>query len=96
MFFYGSNQAMDKTRAQRIETILTQELQPSHLEIIDDSARHAGHTGSRPEGETHFCIKVASAKFAGKSTLEQHRAIYFLLARELQTGLHALTLKTSI
>ncbi len=76
--------------------VLREELNPSYLEIIDDSARHAGHTGSRSEGETHFCIRVASEKFSGKTTLEQHRLIYFLLASELQTGLHAVTLETRV
>lgn len=87
---------MDNSRHQRIEAILRQQLNPSVLEIIDDSARHAGHAGANEKGESHFYIKVASEKFAGKTTLEQHRLIYFLLSHELQTGLHALTLKTAI
>ena len=49
--------------AQAIENKLSKELTPARLEIEDDSARHHGHAGARPEGESHFNVTVVSAKF---------------------------------
>lgn len=82
------------TRLERIKTCLQQALTPDRLEIIDESARHAGHAGSRPEGETHFFIDISSPRFSGCSRIDQHRLINTLLAEEFTTGLHALRLST--
>ena len=87
--------------AHRIRRTLTEALAPSSLEVIDDSARHAGHAhvASRPgsahgTGETHFRIKVVSEGFRGKSRLDRHRAINALLADELTPdGVHALAIE---
>lgn len=84
------------TRAQRIEDILRRAFAPQLLEISDDSGRHAGHAGSRPEGETHFHIRITSAAFAGKSRVDQHRLVNHALAQEFEAGLHALSLSTHI
>lgn len=77
-----------------IERKLTEGLNPSRLNVIDDSARHAGHMGSRADGETHFRIEVVSAAFAGKSRIERHRLVNALLAEELAGPVHALQLAT--
>ncbi len=84
------------TRADRIKALLIRELQPSRLELLDESGRHIGHAGARPEGETHFALIIASHKLSGLSRVEQHRMIYDLLASELKSGLHAITIKTEI
>ena len=68
-------------------------LQPSWLEVIDESEQHRGHGGWRDGGETHFRVKVASPAFAGKSRVEMHRAINALLADELGAGVHALAIE---
>ena len=68
-------------------------LQPSWLEVIDESEQHRGHGGWRDGGETHFRVKVASPAFAGKSRVEMHRTINALLAEELAAGLHALAIE---
>lgn len=72
-------------------------LQPVMLDVIDESAQHAGHMlhpgGVEPRGETHFRIKVASAAFIGKSRLERHRMIHALVAAELKGGVHALAIE---
>jgi BolA protein len=72
-------------------------LQPSSLEVIDESAQHAGHMlhpgGVAPRGETHFRIKVVSSAFAGQSRLVRHRAINALVEAELKDGVHALAIE---
>ena len=81
------------TAKTRLISTLTAALQPSSLEVIDESHQHAGHGGWRPEGETHFRIKVVSAAFTGKSRLERHRMINALAAAELRDGIHALAIE---
>jgi BolA protein len=66
---------------------------PSHLEVIDESARHAGHAGARAEGESHFRVRIAAPGLVGKSRLEQHRQINAALADEFAAGLHALAIE---
>ena len=77
-----------------IEKKLNAALSPGRLEIIDESRRHAGHAGARPEGESHFRVKVVSAAFADKSRVERQRMVYAILAEELSSSVHALALKT--
>jgi BolA family transcriptional regulator, general stress-responsive regulator len=69
-------------------------LAPTRLEIDDESGRHAGHAGARAGGETHYRIKVASARFSGKGRIERHRMVYALLADEIAQGVHAVALQT--
>ena len=80
--------------AQAIETKLSEELRPERLEIEDESARHHGHAGARPEGESHFRVTIVSATFEGMSRLERQRLVYRLLAEEMKTDIHALSLTT--
>jgi BolA protein len=68
-------------------------LDPEHVEIIDDSAKHVGHAGAR-EGGGHYAVTVVSARFAGKSRLERHRMVYELLAPLMKRRIHALALHT--
>lgn len=80
--------------AQRIRDKLTTALQPLRLEIRDESHRHAGHAGTRPEGESHFHVEIVSTAFVGESRLARQRRIYSLLAEELAGPVHALGLTT--
>jgi BolA protein len=80
--------------AQAIKRILTDTFAPDRLAVIDDSHRHAGHAGARPEGETHFTVEIVSASFAGKSRVERQRLVYGALADLLRERVHALALKT--
>lgn len=73
---------------------LTAAFAPARLDIVDESHRHAGHAGARPEGETHFRIEIVSAAFAGRSRVERQRLVYAALAEELTTRVHALQLTT--
>lgn len=81
------------SRETRIRDTLLQQFNPIVLEVVDDSARHAGHAGASPEGETHFNVRIVSAKFTGLSRVARQRAINSALAPEFETGLHALSIK---
>jgi BolA family transcriptional regulator, general stress-responsive regulator len=77
-----------------IRTKLTERFTPTRLEISDESYRHAGHEGARPEGETHFSITIVSAAFVGQSRVARQRLVYQTLAEELASRIHALSLTT--
>ncbi len=79
-------------RAARIEAALRETFAPAMIRVIDDSARHAGHAGARPGGETHYTVVMASAAFQGQSRVARSRAVHDALAREFAGGLHALAL----
>lgn len=81
-----------QTRKDRIAAALSAAFAPSALEIIDDSARHAGHAGARAEGETHFSVLLVSPLFRGQSRVERARAVHAALGPEFAAGLHALAL----
>ncbi len=83
------------TVADRIRRKLTSALAPSHIAVIDESHRHAGHAGSRPQGETHFRVEITSAAFAGLSRVARQRLVYDVLAEELRDPVHALSLATT-
>jgi BolA protein len=78
--------------ADAIREKLTAGLAPSCLVIDDDSDRHAGHSGARPGGESHFNVTIESAAFAGLRPLDRQRLVYRLLAEELAGPVHALSL----
>ena len=80
--------------ADRIRDKLTKGLQPTRLAIHDESHRHAGHAGARPEGETHFHVEVVSPAFVGQNRLARQRRVYALLVDELAGPVHALALTT--
>lgn len=79
---------------QRIERKLTDGLSPQRLVVEDESHRHAGHAGHRPEGETHFRLLIVSAAFAGQSRVQRQRLVYDLLRDELSERIHALAMTT--
>jgi BolA protein len=81
------------TFKDRITTKLTEGLKPIALEVIDESHHHAGHSGSREGGETHFRVKVVSDRFTGASRVNRHRMINTLLAAELAERVHALAIE---
>lgn len=78
----------------RITAKLAAGLDPVRLDVEDESHLHAGHSGARAGGQTHYRIRVASARFAGKGRIERHRMVYSLLADEIAQGVHALALHT--
>ena len=72
---------------------LAQALQPSVLEIVNESARHSGHAGDDGSGESHFHVLVVSDLFIGKSRIERQRMIYGVLKEEMAGKIHALSLR---
>jgi BolA family transcriptional regulator, general stress-responsive regulator len=83
------------TTRDRISETLTKAFAPERLDVIDESHRHAGHSGARPGGETHYSVYIVSQAFQGKSRLERHRMINATLMSELQGGVHALAIRAS-
>jgi len=78
-----------------VETIrdkLTAAFAPAALDVVDESARHEGHAGARPGGETHFAVRIVSNAFEGLSRVERQRRVYACLADELKARVHALSL----
>lgn len=69
-----------------------QALQPSHLEIIDESHKHAGHEGAR-DGRGHFALDIVSEAFAGMASLARHRRVYQAMGNMMQTDIHALSIR---
>lgn len=76
-----------------IHNKLTAAFSPTRLEIEDDSSRHAGHSGAREGGESHFNVTVESAAFAGVGRVARQRLVYQALAEELAGPVHALSVK---
>lgn len=79
--------------ATAIEEKLTAAFRPLHLKVTDESHKHKGHAGARPEGESHFHVEIVSAAFAGKSRIERQRLIHAVLAEEMAAHVHALSTK---
>ncbi len=73
---------------------LTQQLAPAFLEVIDESAAHAGHVGANDSGQgTHFRVRIESAVFQGKTRVARHRLVYDALRDYIDQGLHALAIE---
>ena len=79
--------------AAAIEAKLTEAFRPQRLKVTDESHKHKGHAGARPEGESHFHVEIVSQAFAGKSRIERQRLIHAVLADELAVDVHALATK---
>jgi BolA protein len=84
--------------AAQIEAKLKAALNPLRLEIVDESARHAGHAGlrghAREGGETHFRVTIVSPAFEGQSRIARQRMVYDALSHELANGVHAIAMTT--
>jgi BolA protein len=72
---------------RRLET-----LAPLRVELLDESARHAGHAGAAPGGDTHWNLTIVSAAFAGKPMVARHRMVYQSLGELMQNPIHALNI----
>ena len=79
-------------RGDRIASILRRDFEPALFRIVDDSARHAGHAGAAPGGETHYSILMVAEAFRGQSRIARSRALHAALSGEFASGLHALAL----
>ena len=82
--------------SDRIKIKLEENFFPSSLEVVDESNLHAGHSGARPGGETHFRVSMVSASFKGMSRIDRQRAVHKVLKSELEERIHALSLDLSV
>jgi len=80
------------SRAERIAARLQARFPGAAVTVRDDSSRHAGHAGARPEGETHFHVTVLWPEFRAMPRVARHRAVTDALLPEFASGLHALSI----
>ena len=81
--------------AEALRERLAELLQPTQLEVLDESAAHAGHAGADGSGYgTHFRVRIASPLFAGRTRVARHRLVYDALQDFVDRGLHALAIET--
>lgn len=81
--------------ADALRRRLEELLRPTLVEVIDESAVHAGHAGSDGTGSgTHFRVRIASPLFDGKPKVARHRLVYDALRDYMARGLHALAIET--
>ena len=84
--------------AAQLHAQLVKVLQPSLLEVTDESWQHAGHAGVADQpasgGGTHFRVRIASQFFTGKRPVEKHRLVYDALHEFMRQGVHALAIET--
>jgi len=80
-----------------LEEIIAARLQAAlkleSCEVIDESALHAGHVGAKPEGNTHFRIKITSAELSAQTRIAAHKQIYALLTDLMNHPIHALAIE---
>ena len=75
---------------QRLQDVL----QPSHLEVLDESAAHAGHSGSNGTAfGSHFRVRIGSPLFTGKPRVARHRLVYDALQDFIDQGVHAIAIE---
>lgn len=80
--------------ASALEAVLRESLTPTSLEVIDESAAHAGHAGANGLGYgTHFRVRIASPRLSGLNRVAQHRLVYDALRDFTAAGLHALAIE---
>ena len=82
------------TAELRIREKLMVALEPTRLDVINESEMHAGHRSSPGTGESHFRVLIVSPKFAGLARVARHRLVNDVLAEELKGRIHALALST--
>tara|TARA_R110002124_G_scaffold64985_2_gene177660 strand:- start:469322 stop:469618 length:297 start_codon:yes stop_codon:yes gene_type:complete len=77
---------------QEVESRLRAAFEPTQLEVIDESHKHIGHAGHRPEGETHFKVIIKASYFSEHSRVSRHQEIYKVLSDLMDSKIHALSI----
>ena len=67
-------------------------LEPVSLDLVDESSQHAGHSGWREGGGTHWRLAIVSPRFAGQSAVARHRMVYQAIGELMQNPIHALAI----
>lgn len=83
---------MSGNRSSMIRERLTRELDPVELEIVDESAKHAGHAGAA-SGGGHFIVHIVANAFEGKNLIQRHRMVYDAMDELMQSEIHALSIQ---
>ena len=78
---------------ETIRRKLTDAFAPERLEVLDESDKHAGHSGARQGGESHFTVLITATAFEGAPRIQRQRKVYGVLAEELAGPIHALSVK---
>ena len=89
-------QAVGDHRRTDLETTLRERLAslaPLRIELIDDSAKHAGHAGAK-SGGGHYRLLIVAECFRGKSTLARHRLVHDALGELMRSRIHALSIRS--
>lgn len=81
---------------QEIEEALRAAFDPREIDVVDDSASHAGHAGAPEAGESHFNVRLRSPEFEGKSRVARHRAVHSALGPDIIGRIHALALDLDV
>lgn len=79
------------SRPERIRALLTEALAPGTLDLVDESALHAGHAGAA-SGAGHYRLKIVSEKFEGLNLVTRHRLVYDAVQTMMHTEIHALAI----
>jgi len=82
---------LDSEIHRRLEAVFT----PTHLEVLNESAMHAGHSGDDGSGQSHWRVVIAAPSFADMSRLARHRAIHAAIGKDIIAQIHALALEVS-
>jgi BolA protein len=86
-----STATANESRLERIRALLQAALQPSQLEVGDDSHLHVGHAGAA-SGGGHFRVKIVSERFEGQRLVMRHRLVYDAVQGMMHTDIHALAI----
>jgi BolA protein len=86
-----STASTNASRVERIRSLLQAALQPSQLEVGDDSHLHVGHAGAA-SGGGHFRVKIVSERFEGQRLVMRHRLVYDAVQGMMHTDIHALAI----
>jgi len=81
-------------RSAMIHERLTRELKPEKIDIVDESAKHAGHAGAA-SGGGHFIVTIVSTAFENKSLIQRHRLVYDAVDDMMHSEIHALSIQAS-
>lgn len=86
---------MSGSVAEEMQALLTEAFTPTHLEIINDSAMHSGHSGDDGSGESHFTVVIEAPAFAELTRLARQRAVIAALGDIVGERVHAVAIKAS-
>ena len=81
------------SRVEQLRALLTERFLPQQLDIMDDSAAHAGHAGAREGG--HYRVRIVAREFRGLKRVESHRLVYDAVAQLMGQGIHALSIEAT-